>query len=85
MVLQTCSHLLYADCMENEFDIEAMVQRFQARAAAVKKRDLPPVGGEERQLFIEQAQQDYMDYAIIGDAKGSLVDGVLTLKIDLRG
>ena len=71
--------------MENEFDIEAMVQRFQARAAAVKKRDLPPVGGEERQLFIEQAQQDCMDYAIIGDAKGSLVDGVLTLKIDLRG
>ena len=71
--------------MENELDIEAMLQRFKARAAAVKKkRDLPPVGGEERQLFIEQAQQDYMDYAIIGDAKGSLVDGILTLEIDLR-
>ena len=70
--------------MENELDIEAMLQRFHDRAAAVKKRDLPPVCGEERQLFIEQAQQDYMDYAIIGDAKGSLLNGVLTLEIDLR-
>ena len=76
--------MLYAECMENELDIEAMLQRFKDRAAAVKKRDLPPVGGEERQLFIEQAQQDYMDYAIIGDAKGSLVDGILTLEVDLR-
>lgn len=76
--------MLYAKCMENELDIEAMLQRFKDRAAAVKKRDLPPVGGEERQLFIEQAQQDYMDYAIIGDAKGSLVDGILTLEVDLR-
>ena len=76
--------MLYAKGMENELDIEAMLERFKARAAAVKKRDLPPVGGEERQLFIEQAQQDYMDYAIIGDAKGSLVDGILTLEVDLR-
>ena len=76
--------MLYAKCMENELDIEAMLERFKDRAAAVKKRDLPPVGGEERQLFIEQAQQDYMDYAIIGDAKGSLVDGILTLEVDLR-
>tara|TARA_B100000700_G_scaffold183080_1_gene201964 strand:- start:778 stop:996 length:219 start_codon:yes stop_codon:yes gene_type:complete len=71
--------------MDNELDINAMLQRFQARAEAVKKRDLPPIGGEERQLFIEQAQQDFMDYAIIGDAKGSMADGVLTLEIDLRG
>ena len=70
--------------MDNELDIDAMLQRFKARAAAVKKRDLPPVGGEERQRFIEQAQQDYMDYAIIGDAKGSFIDGVLTLEVDLR-
>ena len=76
--------MLYAKGMENELDIEAMLERFKDRAAAVKKRDLPPVGGEERQLFIEQAQQDYMDYAIIGDAKGSLVDGILTLEVDLR-
>ena len=70
--------------MENEFDIEAMVQRFQARAAAVKK-EISRLLAVKSDNFIEQAQQDYMDYAIIGDAKGSLVDGVLTLKIDLRG
>ncbi|HJM28721.1 MAG: hypothetical protein QF596_03690 [Acidimicrobiales bacterium] len=70
--------------MENELDIEAMVQRFQDRAAAVKKRDLPPVGGDERQRFIDQAKIDYQDYAIIGDADASFEDGVLTLRVDLR-
>ena len=70
--------------MDNELDIEAMVNRFRDRAAAVKKRDLPPVGGEERQRFMDQAQVDYQDYAMIGDADVSLEDGVLTLRIDLR-
>ena len=70
--------------MNNELDIQAMVKRFQDRAAAVKKRDLPPVGGEERQRFIDQAQIDYLDYAIIGDSEVTLEDGVLTLRIDLR-
>ena len=65
-------------------DVDAMIQRFRDRAAAVKRRDLPPIGGEERQRFIEQAQADFMDYAMIGDARGELVDGVLTLTIDLR-
>ncbi len=70
--------------MNNELDIQAMVKRFQDRAAAVKKRDLPPVGGEERQRFIDQAQIDYLDYAIIGDSEVTLEEGVLTLRIDLR-
>ena len=70
--------------MDNELDIEAMVNRFRDRAAAVKKRDLPPVGGEERQRFMDQAQVDFQDYAMIGDSDISLEDGVLTLRIDLR-
>ena len=70
--------------MKNELYIQAMVKRFQDRAAAVKKRDLPPVGGEERQRFIDQAQIDYLDYAIIGDSEVTLEEGVLTLRIDLR-
>ncbi len=61
-----------------------MLERFRDRAEAVKKRNLPPVGGEERQLFIAQAQADYQDFAIIGDAEASLDDGILTLTIDLR-
>ena len=67
-----------------EFDPEAMVQRFRERAAAVKKRPLPPVAGEERTAFIEQAQTDFRDFAIIGDAQTSIDDGVLVLRIDLR-
>lgn len=65
-------------------DIDAMLQRFRDRAHAVKQRPLPPVAGEERQAFIAQAKVDYQDYAIIGDADAELVDGVLTLRIDLR-
>lgn len=67
-----------------EFDPEEMVRRFRERAAAVKKRPLPPVAGEERQHFIEQAKVDYQDFAIIGDAVPSIEDGVLTLRVDLR-
>lgn len=66
------------------FDPNEMVARFKDRAAAVRKRPLPPVAGEERQLFIAQAETDFMDFAIIGDAEATLADGVLTLRIDLK-
>ncbi len=61
-----------------------MLARFRERAIAVKSRPLPPIAGEERQRFIQQAQQDFMDFAIIGDATASLEDGVLVLRVDLR-
>ena len=70
--------------MDQSFDPEAMIARFRDRAEAVRRRGLPPVEGPERQRFREQAQLDYMDFAIVGDARASLVDGVLTLRIDLR-
>ncbi len=70
--------------MADSLDIDAMLARFRERSAAVKKRNLPPVAGEERTRFIEQAKLDFQDYAIIGDAEGSLEDGILTLRIDLR-
>jgi len=66
-----------------ELDLDAMVQRFRERAAAVRTRTLPPVGGEARQRFIDQAQADFQDFAIIGDAEATLDDGILTLRIDL--
>jgi hypothetical protein len=69
---------------EPVLDVEAMLQRFRERAAAVRTRTLPPVGGEERQRFIDQAQDDLMDFGIVGDAEAALDDGVLTLRIDLR-
>jgi hypothetical protein len=70
--------------MANELDLDAMLQRFRDRAAAVKGRNLPPIGGDERARFIEQAQNDFQDFAIIGDATATIDDGVLTLTIDLR-
>ena len=70
--------------MAESFDPAAMIARFQERAAAVRKRNLPPVGGEERQAFIKQAEQDFMDFAMIGDSEATLENGVLTLRVDLR-
>jgi hypothetical protein len=69
--------------MADQLDVDAMLQRFRDRADAVRERPLPPVAGPERQRFVEQAQLDYQDFAIIGDASWEFVDGVLTLRVDL--
>jgi hypothetical protein len=62
-----------------------MIERFKDRAASVKRRSLPPVSGEERQAFLNQAQVDFQDFAIIGDAVVSIEDGVLVLRVNLAG
>lgn len=69
--------------MADELDVEAMIERFRERAAAVRDRPLPPVAGADRQRFVDQAQLDFQDYAIIGDATWDFIDGVLTLRVDL--
>ena len=66
------------------FDADAMIERFRERAAGVKRRNLPPVAGEERRHFLEQAQQDFQDFAMLADAEVSLEDGILRITIDLR-
>jgi hypothetical protein len=70
--------------MAEPLDVEAMIQRFRERAQAVRNRTLPPVAGEERMQFIRQAEIDYQDFAIVGDAEGTIEDGVLVLRVDLR-
>ncbi len=67
-----------------ELDTEAMIARFRERADAVRRRNLPPVGGEERAAFVRQAELDFQDYAIIADATASVEDGFLVLRVDLR-
>ena len=67
-----------------EFDAEQMIQRFRDRAVSVKRRTLPPVAGDERQQFLAQAQVDFQDFAMLGDAHATIDDGVLVLRIDLR-
>ncbi|HEX6310861.1 MAG TPA: hypothetical protein VF152_04495 [Acidimicrobiia bacterium] len=70
--------------MPDQLDVDAMLERFRERAAAVKDRPLPPVAGPERQRFLEQAELDFQDFAIIGDAGWSFEDGILRLEVDLR-
>jgi len=70
--------------MADSLDLEAFIDRFRRRAEAVKSRPLPPVAGEERAHFIRQAQLDYQDFAIVGDAEATLDEGVLVLRVDLR-
>ena len=67
-----------------DLDVEAMLARFRERARAVRQRGLPPVEGPERKRFMDQARTDYMDYAMIGDARATLEEGILTLRVDLR-
>ncbi len=69
---------------EDQLDVDAMLARFRERAEAVRRRPLPPVAGPERQQFVEQAQLDFQDFAIVGDAEGTFDDGVLTLRVNLR-
>ena len=66
------------------FEPTEMIARYKERADAVKRRPLPPVAGEERQMFLQQAQSDFQDFAMIGDAEASIEDGILVLRIDLR-
>jgi len=70
--------------MPDTFDPGEMVARFRERAKAVRDRPLPPVGGEERRHFVDQAKIDFQDFAMIGDAEATIVDGVLELRVDLR-
>ena len=65
-------------------DVDAMLERFRNRAAAVRDRPLPPVAGPDRQRFVEQAQLDFQDFSMLGDASWEYDDGVLTLRVDLR-
>ena len=67
--------------MADELDVDAMIARFRERADAVRERPLPPVAGAERQRFVEQAQRDFQDFAIIADATWEFTDGVLTLRV----
>lgn len=66
-----------------QFDVDAMLTRYQDRAKAVKDRPLPPVAGEERRRFVEQAEVDYTDYALIGTAEWAVEDDKLVLRIPL--
>ena len=64
-----------------DFDVDAMIKRFGEWATAVQERPLPPVAGAERQKFINQAQTDYTDFALIAGANWAVEDDKLVLRI----
>ena len=66
-----------------QLDVEEFLARFRARAEAVKARGIPPLEGEARQMFIQQAEKDYLDYSLIGNADWSTETGHLVLRIEL--
>jgi len=68
----------------SDFDPDAMIERFRERAGSVRRRQIPPVEGEARREFIRQAELDYRDFAMLGDARAELEDGFLVLRVDLR-
>ena len=70
--------------MGDSLDVEAMIGRYRDRAQAVRNRPLPPVAGEERMRFIRQAELDFQDFALLGDAVATVEDGFLVLRVDLR-
>jgi len=67
-----------------EFDVDQMLLRFHERADSVKDRPLPPVAGEERRRFIEQAEIDHVDFSLVARARWSVEEGELVLRIPLQ-
>ena len=66
-----------------QFDVDAMIERYAKRAKSVKDRPLPPVAGEERKKFIDQAETDYTDFTLVSKAEWTVEDGKLVLSIPL--
>lgn len=66
-----------------EFDVDSFIARFRERAEAVRTRPLPPVAGDERRKLIQQAEIDFMDYAIVGNATWSVEGDHLVIRLPL--
>lgn len=67
-----------------KLDVDEMLARFRDRAEAVRERGIPPLEGEARRRFIEQAELDHLDFALIGSASWSVEGDQLVLRIPLR-
>ncbi len=66
-----------------KLNVDEFVERFRERASAVKDRGIPPLEGEARRVWIASAENDYMDYSLIGRAEWSVDDDALVLRIPL--
>ncbi len=68
-----------------EFDVDAMRDRFRMRAEAVRERGVPPLEGDARRMFIQQAEQDYTDFAMLAAADWEVAEGHLVMRLPLGG
>ena len=65
------------------FNVEEFINRYKERAEAVKRRSIPPVGGDDRTAFIKQAEIDFQDYMIIADSEFIIEEDYLVFKYKL--
>jgi hypothetical protein len=67
------------------FDVDAFIERFRQRAAAVRERGIPPLEGQARRRYVEAAEADHTDYSLIASADWAVEGDHLVLRIPLRG
>ena len=65
------------------FNVDEFISRYKERAEAVKKRSIPPVGGDDRIAFIKQAESDYQDFMMIADSEIEVTEEYLIFKYKL--
>lgn len=65
------------------FNVDDFLNRYKERAEAVKKRSIPPVGGDDRMAFIKQAESDYQDFMMIADSEIEVTEEYLIFKYKL--
>jgi hypothetical protein len=65
------------------FNTDEFINRYKERAEAVKKRSIPPVGGDDRMAFINQAESDYQDFMIVADSDFTVEEEYLVFKYKL--
>ena len=65
------------------FNVDDFLNRYKERAEAVKKRSIPPVGGDDRIAFIKQAESDYQDFMMIADSEIEVTEEYLIFKYKL--
>ena len=65
------------------FNVYEFISRYKERAEAVKKRSIPPVGGDDRMAFIKQAESDYQDFMMIADSEIEITEEYLIFKYKL--
>lgn len=66
-----------------QLDVDQFLARFRERAGAVQDRGIPPIEGPARKSFVEQAENDFLDYSLVASATWAVEDGFLVLRIPL--